>query len=292
MMHWPFSSMDTIKTHLLIAVHCAAVLFVAPSVHAAPAPSGAPLVDSKVINEPVTETETKLEKTMWDLVRAGGAVMWALAVLALYGFYSAGAQIYVIVFSNDRDKDKKFLGDLVASGESMGDVMEAEIQKRDKGVFPRVCEAALGEIKAGKAAMEEALSTEGALQLGMLKRGLRPLQIVVAVAPLLGLLGTVYGMISSFQSVELAGAGGDKVKLLSRGIYEALVTTAAGLTVAIPFLLLYHWLSRKADEICVNLNRHSRIFLEEFTSGGGGGFGTSTQVPTLPDDLHPARGPE
>jgi biopolymer transport protein ExbB len=137
--------------------------------------------------------------------------------------------------------------------------------------------------------MEEALVQEGAMQLGALKRGLRPLQVVIAVAPLLGLLGTVYGMISSFQSVELAGASGDKVELLSRGIYEALVTTATGLTIAIPFLLLYHWLSRRADEIGVNLNRHSRVFLEAFTSGGRGGSVTATQ---MPDGVQPIRGPE
>ena len=79
------------------------------------------------------------------------------------------------------------------------------------------------------------------------------------VAPLLGLLGTVYGMIASFQS--LGSAGDDKVEFLSAGIYEALVTTAAGLTIAIPFLFLYLWLNRKTDEIGENLNRQARAFL-------------------------------
>jgi biopolymer transport protein ExbB len=278
--------MEMIKVYFLIVAYLAAVLFTVPDASAAP--NNAPPA-SEIVKEPGTETETKTIKSMWDLVRVGGAVMWALGALALYGFYMAGAQIYVILFSNDRDKDKKFLEGVVAAGESAGEQVEAEIQRRDKAAFPKICGAALGESHHGKAAMEEALVQEGAMQLGALKRGLRPLQIVIAVAPLLGLLGTVYGMISSFQSVELAGAGGDKVELLSRGIYEALVTTATGLTIAIPFLLLYHWLSRRADEIGVNLNRHSRVFLEAFTSGGRGGSVAATQ---MPEGLQPTRGPE
>ena len=274
------------KIYFLIVAYFVAVLVVVPDVGAAQTNASPAL---EIVKEPGTETETKTVKSMWDLVRVGGAVMWALGVLALYGFYTAGAQVYVILFSNGRDKDKKFLEEVVAAGGSAGEQVESEIKKRDKAAFPKICRAALGESHHGKAALEEALVQEGAMQLGALKRGLRPLQIVVTVSPLLGLLGTVYGMISSFQSVELAGAGGDKVELLSRGIYEALVTTATGLTIAIPFLLLYHWLSRRADEIGVNLNRHSRVFLEAFTSGGRGGSVTATQ---MPDGVQPIRGPE
>ncbi len=259
--------MEKNKIYFLIVAYFVAVLVVVPDVGAAQTNASPAL---EIVKEPGTETETKTVKSMWDLVRVGGAVMWALGVLALYGFYTAGAQVYVILFSNDRDKDKKFLEDVVAAGGSAGEQVESEIKKRDKAAFPKICRAALGESHHGKAALEEALVQEGAMQLGALKRGLRPLQIVVTVSPLLGLLGTVYGMISSFQSVELAGAGGDKVELLSRGIYEALVTTATGLTIAIPFLLLYHWLSRRVDEIGVNLNRHSRVFLEAFGLGGQG----------------------
>ncbi len=264
--------MENVKKYFLFAVCFAAILFVTPSVSAQNNTSGEPSknagADSQ--NKNPSESDPKTKRSLWDLVKTGGAVMLALAALALYGFYKAGAQVYVIVFSNDSSKDERLLSDLSVPQDQMAEVLEEEINKRDKGAFPRVCEAALEESHAGKSAMEEALVQEGTLQLGALKRGLRPLQIVVAVAPLLGLLGTVYGMISSFQSVELADVTGDKVELLSKGIYEALVTTATGLTIAIPFLFVFHWLSRKTDEIGVNLNRHSRVFLKIFTSNGGG----------------------
>ena len=70
---------------------------------------------------------------------------------------------------------------------------------------------------------------------------------VATIAPLLGLLGTVYGMIGAFQAASNAGAG--KADTLAKGIYEALVTTAAGLTLAIPVLIFYQILSGKVDSL-------------------------------------------
>jgi biopolymer transport protein ExbB len=108
---------------------------------------------------------------------------------------------------------------------------------------------------------------------------LKPLQSVVGVAPLLGLMGTVYGMIVAFQGL---GGEGDKVDVLSKGIYEALVTTAAGLTIAIPFLFVYQWLSRKTDEIGENINRQAAVLLEKFYPSVGGEAKRETEAPADP----------
>lgn len=210
---------------------------------------------------PTSEIEER--KTMWELVRSGGIMMIPLVLLAVYGFYCGGVQIYVILFSNDGVKDQELLSRLNINGASyeagIEEVLEKEILKRDRAAFPKMAEAAIKRMYAGKEAVQEVLEEEGALQLGRLKRGIKSLQGVFMVAPLLGLLGTVYGMIASFQS--MGTAGDDKVKFLSEGIYEALVTTAAGLTIAIPFLFLYLWLNKKTDEIGENLNRQARSLL-------------------------------
>ena len=87
-------------------------------------------------------------------------------------------------------------------------------------------------------------------------------------------------MIASFQS--MGSAGDDKVKFLSEGIYEALVTTASGLTIAIPFLFLYLWLNRKTDEIGENLNRQARKFLGAFFPVEGGGV---VSKPSVQDEV-------
>ena len=79
-----------------------------------------------------------------------------------------------------------------------------------------------------------------------MKRSLRGLSIIAAVCPLLGLLGTVYGMIDAFQRTSSSG-GAAKTNDLATGNYEALVTTASGLTIAIPAMLLYQFLLSKVD---------------------------------------------
>lgn len=202
-------------------------------------------------------------KTMWGLVHSGGIMMVPLALLALYGFYCGGVQIYVILFSNDGGKDEELLARInpheTLSEVDLQMILEKEIIKRDRAAFPRMVEAAMKRVCEGKAAVQEVLEEEGILQLARLKRGVKTLQGVFMTAPLLGLLGTVYGMIASFQS--MGTAGDDKVKFLSEGIYEALVTTATGLTIAIPFLFLYLWLNKKTDEIGENLNRQARTLL-------------------------------
>ena len=79
-----------------------------------------------------------------------------------------------------------------------------------------------------------------------LRRGLRPLELIAATAPLVGLLGTVLGMIAAFQALQTAGNGADP-SVLAGGIWEALLTTAAGMSVAIPASLLAGWFESLAE---------------------------------------------
>ena len=267
--------METFKSSLLIGACAAALLFVLPGLSAQPSnnPAGA---GGKTINSTIVENQPEQvsmeKKTLWELIKNGGLMMWPLAILALYGFFKAGVQVYVIILSNNQKRDEALLGHLNPHAMPFDDLKSevvSDISQRAQSAFPKMCEAALARLYEGKEAMEDALSREGAMQLGRLKRGLKPLQSVVTVAPLLGLMGTVYGMIASFQSL---GATGDKVEILSKGIYEALVTTAAGLTIAIPFLFIYQWLNHRVDEIGENLNRQAEAFLEKFHPSGGGGI--------------------
>ena len=271
--------MEQIKSYFYLAVFGVTTLFPVLSVEAQTNAQGNDRTIESTIVEETPEVVTQERKTLWGLVKSGGLMMVPLALLALYGFYCGGVQLYVILFSNDQQKDRELLSRLnpheVSYEEDMPRILQEEILKRDRAAFPKMAEAALKSVYGGKTAVEETLEEEGALQLGRLKRGIKPLQGVVAVAPLMGLLGTVYGMIASFQS--MGTAGDDKVKFLSEGIYEALVTTATGLTIAIPFLFLYLWLSRKTDEIGENLNRQARGFLGAFFPEIRGGVNRGTE---------------
>jgi biopolymer transport protein ExbB len=77
---------------------------------------------------------------------------------------------------------------------------------------------------------------------------MRALELIAAVAPLLGLLGTVFGMIEAFRALEQAGSQVDP-SLLSGGIWAALLTTAAGLSIAIPTLMAFHWFDRTLERL-------------------------------------------
>ncbi|WP_462321570.1 MotA/TolQ/ExbB proton channel family protein [Halochromatium sp.] len=94
--------------------------------------------------------------------------------------------------------------------------------------------------------LREELTRLASAQLAQLRAWLRALEVIAALSPLLGLLGTVLGMIEAFQQLELAGSQVDPA-VLSGGIWQALLTTAAGLSVAIPVVLVHSWLERRVE---------------------------------------------
>ncbi|MCO4759159.1 MAG: MotA/TolQ/ExbB proton channel family protein [Oceanospirillaceae bacterium] len=107
-----------------------------------------------------------------------------------------------------------------------------------------------------------------------LRTGLRPLELIGSVSPLLGLLGTVFGMIMAFQQMELAGSQIDP-GVLSGGIWQALLTTAAGLVVAIPVVLLHNGL----DQWVYRLTRQMQdLVTRAFTQPTMGHADTSDQI--------------
>ncbi|MBT3317222.1 MotA/TolQ/ExbB proton channel family protein, partial [bacterium] len=91
-------------------------------------------------------------------------------------------------------------------------------------------------------------------------RNLNILEIVAAIAPLLGLLGTVTGMIRVFSAVSAHGLG--QPEYMSGGISEAMITTAAGLIIGIPVLVMHQWLQGKADSIIFDMERYGSIVLD------------------------------
>ncbi|MBK5930439.1 MotA/TolQ/ExbB proton channel family protein [Halochromatium salexigens] len=94
--------------------------------------------------------------------------------------------------------------------------------------------------------LREELTRFASAQLEQLRAWLRALEVIAALSPLLGLLGTVLGMIEAFRQLELAGSQVDPA-ILSGGIWQALLTTAAGLSVAIPVVLVHSWLERRVE---------------------------------------------
>lgn len=135
----------------------------------------------------------------------------------------------------------------------------------DPSPLSNVFLAGLKRLREGSEGMEKAVEDAGGREAHKMARSLKPLSVIATVAPLMGLLGTVYGMISAFQSATAQTV--NKADTLSRGIYEALVTTAAGLTLAIPVLIVYELLSSRVDTLVDRMDDEAIEFLEYSACG-------------------------
>ena len=119
------------------------------------------------------------------------------------------------------------------------------------GPFARIVEEVLRTRHLGHAQSIEAVNAAGRTQLSVLERGLTLLEIIAGISPLLGLLGTVLGMVTVFEAITAQGVGDPRV--LADGISKALVTTVVGLIVAIPALGFHSWLSRRAEVLAAEM---------------------------------------
>jgi len=108
--------------------------------------------------------------------------------------------------------------------------------------------------------IKESIEDTGRHVVHELERYLNPLGTIAAISPLLGLLGTVIGMVKVFAAITASGVGNPTV--LAGGISEALITTAAGLTVAIPSLMGYRYLRGRVDGLVVRMEKEAMKFLE------------------------------
>ena len=119
----------------------------------------------------------------------------------------------------------------------------------------RVLAAGLLNSRHGRTIMKESIEEVASHEIHDMERYLNALGTIAAVAPLMGLLGTVIGMIKVFSEIVVAGTG--QANLLAGGISEALITTAAGMVVAIPALIAHRMLQRRVDEVVVFMEQEA-----------------------------------
>ncbi len=131
---------------------------------------------------------------------------------------------------------------------------------RAESPLGRVLAAGLVNLRQDRAVMKDAIEETGRHVVHELERFLNTLGTVAMVTPLLGLLGTVIGMIDVFAVITSQGVG--SATALAGGISKALLTTAAGLSVAIPSLMFHRYFERKIDEIVVTMEQEALKMVE------------------------------
>ncbi len=188
---------------------------------------------------------------MWEIVRAGGPLMWpiilcSIAALAIVVERFWTLQPQRVMPRGLVDKVWKLI-----DNQQINDKVIAALNENSP--LGRVLAAGLANRHRPREVMMERLEDSGRHVVHELERFLNTLGTIAGVAPLLGLLGTVTGIIKAFNAINQGGMGNPQ--MLSGGISEALLTTAAGLCVAIPALIAYRYLRGRVDRIVVEMEK-------------------------------------
>jgi biopolymer transport protein ExbB len=188
---------------------------------------------------------------MWEIVRAGGLLMWPIILCSIAAAAIILERLWTLQDKRVLPPDlTKRVWQLVESDQINDKVIKALEQSSPLG---RVLAAGLAHRHRPRAIIMERLEDTGRHVVHELERFLNTLGTIASIAPLLGLLGTVTGIIKAFNAIEAGGVGNPQA--LSGGIGEALITTAAGLTVAIPALFAYRYLRGRVDRIVVEMEK-------------------------------------
>jgi len=200
--------------------------------------------------------EPKKEKSFMEIVEAGGSIAYVIVALGLVALVLALVRGFLLYTASRFDKN--ILKDLES-----GDIqsIESKVEKQ-KTPFDRVLGKTLASRDKDREARENVIHESILGELNFLDKFGAIILVMAAVAPLLGLLGTVTGMISTFDIITEFGTGDPK--LLSSGISEALITTKLGLVVAIPSLLLGNLLGGWSGKIKVMLEREALRLSNKF----------------------------
>lgn len=198
-------------------------------------------------------------------LRNGGLLVWPILLAGVIGLLLAGERFWTlwrIRVCPECRMNKAFVwagrGDLEKCASCLG----------TKGSTPtcRVLSHVILHSGGTLVSMEKGLQEAILQELPRLERFLPTMSILAAVAPLLGLLGTVTGMIDTFRVITVFGAGDPR--MMSGGISEALITTQLGLAVAVPLTLIHHFLERKVDRIVADMEEKGTTLVARLVSSG------------------------
>ena len=198
---------------------------------------------------------------MWSLIQAAGWPIWPLILASIVAL----ALIFERLWSlRQRVVAPAGLVDQVLGEYRQAGATPELLQKTaSRGPLGRILAAGLANVKAPRPVMKEAIEEVGRVVTHDLERFLTTLGTIAAMAPLLGLLGTVIGMIEIFGSQSSTGS--DPI-VLARGISIALYNTAMGLIVAIPAMIFYRHFRGKVDALIVEMEQQA-IKLVDFAHG-------------------------
>jgi len=214
---------------------------------AAPETEVAPVADlGSSTAEPAAEPEMTLHKQVKRLFIEGNATFMGFVLLTLiFGLALAIERIiYLNLATTNTDKLLMKIEDSLGSG---GIDAAKEVCRTTRGPVASIFYQGLDRAGEGIDVAEKAVISYGSVQMGLLEKNLSWIQLFISIAPMLGFMGTVIGMIAAFDSIQLAGDVSPQ--LVASGIKVALITTVSGLVVAIILQIFYNYIVSKIDGI-------------------------------------------
>ncbi len=195
---------------------------------------------------------------LWHWIVAGRSMMIPIGAASLVGLAVIIERLIVL------RRGRIIVPEIAAAVDTLDtghDLSVAYALSRGRpGPFSNIVRAGLDHADNDWTVIRDVLQETGRREATLLTKRIGVLETVAAVSPLLGLLGTVLGMIRIFATVSSAGIGDPEA--LSGGISEAMVTTAAGLFIGIPALVAYNWLNARADGLIFELETYASQLLD------------------------------
>jgi biopolymer transport protein ExbB len=201
--------------------------------------------------------------TLWQTLVGGG---WVMLVIGLLSLVAVALISYdVMTLNEDKLVSRKFFDQIMRKLDA-GDLhgVREMCLKEKNNIIAKMVLAGLNKAKNLRDPLvKEAMEQRARIEIGNLWQNLNYLSDIIAVAPLLGLLGTVLGMIQAFQAIPVQTAG-VKMSLLVAGISKAMITTASGLIVAIPVLMAYSYFRGQVTNVTNMIEVYATDIIKKF----------------------------
>lgn len=195
---------------------------------------------------------------MLEIIKSGGWLMIPIVLCSVVALAIIGERVWAL---QKRRICPKHLLAQIWTWIKNNELDTTKIKQLQSGSpLGRILAAGLLNRHHDRASMKEAIEETGRQVVIDMERFLNTLGTISLITPLLGLLGTVIGMIKVFTAITVQGVG--DANQLAGGISEALITTAAGLAIAIPSLMCYRYFQRKVDELVISMEQESLKLVE------------------------------
>jgi biopolymer transport protein ExbB len=223
----------------------------------------APTVAPPPASEPEPQPSQSATSGFIEFFNKGGIFMWPLLACSVIGLTAIIER--AVTLQRASTNTRKFIASVIQELRSNGVRSAIELCQATRGPIAAIVHAGLVKADHGPAAVEKAIEAAGGIEVSFLQRGLMIMATVANVAPLLGFLGTVSGMINAFEAI--AAAEQVSAKIVASGISEALITTLAGLVIAIPVQISHNYFLSRIDRFIIEMEEASIDLVNELEAG-------------------------